>query len=139
MAFVPEYEFDIFVSYAHVDDQPLIDAVGERPTGWVATLVRHLKTELAQKIGRAEAVSVWFDAHNLRGHHTLVDEIAARLERSAIFLAILSPGYAASQWCWDEVSLFTRGSPDLARRIFVVEKAPLDEGSAMPLGITTML
>jgi hypothetical protein len=93
MAFIPGYEHDVFVSYAHVDDQPFIDAAAglERSSGWVSTLVRHLKNELAQKIGRSDALSVWFDSNNLRGNHKLIDEIAARLERAAIFVAILSP------------------------------------------------
>ena len=134
MAFVPEYDHDIFISYAHVDDQPFIDGTTglERSTGWISTLVRHLKNELAQKIGRADAVSVWFDSHNLRGHHSLFDEIAARLERAALFIPILSPGYVASQWCQDEAALFSRrlGS-DLGRRVFVIDKTPLDD-DAMP-------
>src|SRR5215472_19368892 len=94
MAFIPGYEHYVFVSYAHVDDRPFIDAAAglERASGWVSTLVRHLKNELAQKIGRSDAVSVWFDANNLRGNHQLNDEIAARLERAASFVAILSPG-----------------------------------------------
>lgn len=134
MAFIPGYDHDIFVSYAHVDDQSLIDmAAGqERATGWVSTFVRHLKNELAQKIGRADAVSLWFDSHNLRGNHTLTDEIGARLDRTAILVAILSPGYTASQWCRDEAQFFTRAPGDLGRRIFVVEKAPLDGGDAPP-------
>ena len=137
MAFVPEYEHDIFVSYAHVDDQPFVHSAAgaEQSTGWVTTLIRHLKNELAQKIGRADAVSVWFDSYGLRGHHTLVDEIAARLERTAIFVAILSPGYIASQWCQDEARLFAAAAGDLGRRVFVVEKAPLDDGASPPAGL----
>jgi hypothetical protein len=133
MAFVPEYEHDIFVSYAHVDDQSFIDAATgqERSSGWVATLVRHLKNELAQKVGRADAVSIWFDAHNLRGNHPLNDEIAARLERTALLIAILSPGYIASDWCQQEARLFASAGDDRGRRVFVVEKAPL-EGDQPP-------
>jgi hypothetical protein len=133
MSFIPGYEHDIFISYAHVDDQPFIAGAGlEHSSGWVSTLVHHLKNELAQKIGRSDAVSVWFDSHNLRGNHQLTDEIAARLERVALFVAVLSPGYVASQWCQDEARLFKRGcGGDPGRRLFVIEKAPLD-GEAGP-------
>jgi hypothetical protein len=135
MAFIPGYEHDVFVSYAHVDDEPFIAAaVGlERATGWVSALVRHLRNELAQKIGRSDASSVWFDSSNLRGNHKLIDEIAARAERSASFVAILSPGYVASQWCQDEARLFTHlcgGDP--GRRLFVIDKAPLDDEPGPP-------
>jgi hypothetical protein len=135
MAFIPGYEHDVFVSYAHVDDRPFIDAAAgqERSSGWVSTLVRHLKNELAQKIGRSDAVSVWFDSNNLRGNHKLIDEIAVRLERAAIFVAILSPGYTASQWCQDEARMFARGcGGDPGRRLFVIEKAPLDNELGPP-------
>ena len=133
MGFIPEYEHDIFVSYAHVDDQPFIDAATgqERATGWVATFVRHLKNELAQKVGRADAVSVWLDAHNLRGHHPLNEEIGGRLGRAALFVAILSPGYVASDWCQQEARLYADIGSDRGRRVFVIEKAPL-EGDETP-------
>jgi hypothetical protein len=134
MAFVPQYEHDIFVSYAHVDDQPFTShgIERERPHGWVVTLVRHLKILLGQNFGRPDAVSVWFDSHNLRGHHTLADEIAAKLEKTALFVAMVSPGYIASQWCQDEAELFARAPGDLGRRIFVIEKAPLEQDTVMP-------
>jgi hypothetical protein len=90
-----------------------------------------LKNELAQKIGRADAVSVWLDAHNLRGHHPLNEEIAGQLERTALFVAILSPGYTASDWCQQEARLFAGTGSDRGRRVFVIEKAPL-EGDEPP-------
>jgi hypothetical protein len=135
MAFIPGYEHDVFVSYAHVDDRPFIDAAAgqERSSGWVSTLVRHLKSELAQKVGRSDAVSVWFDSNNLRGNHKLTDEIAARLAHAASFVAILSPGYIASQWCQDEAHMFARAcGGDPGRRLFVIEKEPLDDEPGPP-------
>jgi hypothetical protein len=124
MAFVTQYEHDVFVSYAHVDDEPLIDLAGQevRGSGWVSTLIRNLKNELDRKVGRPGAVSVFFDRHNLQGNHTLTEEITARLERTAIFLAVLSPGYVSSDWCQEEAFQFSHAPGGLARRIFVVEK-----------------
>jgi hypothetical protein len=134
MSFVPGYEQDVFISYAHVDDEPFFDAAGpDQSVGWVARFVRLLKNELAQKVGRAEGFSVWLDSHDLRGNHTLNEEIAARLDRAANFVAILSPSYVASRWCQDEARLFAqRFAGDLTGRVFVVEKAPLDDDSAVP-------
>jgi hypothetical protein len=135
MSFAPGYEQDVFVSYAHADDQPYLEppAGGEPPLGWVGTLVRQLKNELGQKIGRGDACNVWFDNHRLRGNHSLTEEIAAQLERSATFVAIVSPGYLASAWCRDELSLFFRRSaPELARCVFFVEKTPLDPDEPLP-------
>lgn len=130
MAFVPEYDHDVFISYAHVNDVPprlnTQPGVNQAP-GWVATLVWHLKAELAQKIGRFDGFEVWFDQETLRGHHNLSDEIAARLKSSAIFVAIRSPAYLASLWCQDEARLFAQHfGAATGDRVFVVEKDPLD-------------
>jgi hypothetical protein len=126
MAFVPGYDQDVFISYAHVDNQPFFDA--EESAGWVATFVRLLKNELAQKLGRAEDFTVWFDAINLRGNHSVTPEITTKLGRAATFVAIFSPPYAASRWCRDEARLFAQHfADDVAGRIFVVEKEPLDD------------
>ena len=135
MMFVPGYDHDVFVSYAHVDDEPWLEppSGAEKPPGWVATLVRHLRIALARKIGRPDAFNVWFDQLNLRGNHQVTDEIATRLKSSATFFAILSPGYSASIWCQQEARLFTRHFADnLRNRVFIVEMSPLDDDAQPP-------
>jgi len=134
MNLVPGYEQDIFISYAHVDDVPFFGGVDpDQSAGWVTRLVRHLENFLAQQIGRLELFSLWKDDHNLRGNDAITPEIAAELERTAIFVAILSPGYLASRWCRDEARLFTeRFAGDLAGRIFVIEKALLGDNVVVP-------
>jgi len=138
MVFVPGYDQDVFISYAHVDDEPFFDAVRpDQSAGWVTTFVRLLTNELAQKIGRKEKFTVWFDTISLRGNHALTGEITAKLERAANFVAILSPPYLASQWCRDEAHLFTRRfACDLEGRLFIVEKASLDDGAVVPPELT---
>jgi TIR domain len=70
---------------------------------------------------------VWFDRSNLNGNHKLNDEISTRLERAASFVAVLSPRYLASQWRQDEACMFAHAcGGDPGRRLFIVEKAPLD-------------
>ena len=44
--YVPNYKNDIFISYAHVDNERLPGA----DAGWVTTLVSALKKSLAQKV-----------------------------------------------------------------------------------------
>ena len=61
--FVPGYHHDIAVSYAPVDDQPVY---GEEE-GWVTSLIKALKIQLAQKLGSAEVFSLWSD-HQLPGN-----------------------------------------------------------------------
>src|SRR5262245_13950230 len=89
--------WDLFVSYAHVDNTPVFGA-----RGWVSTLVQNLRNLLAQKMGRQDASSVWWDEIELRGNHDVTPEIRTTLQQSAALLLVLSPGYLASQWCKQE-------------------------------------
>jgi hypothetical protein len=121
MTFVPGYDQDVFISCAHADNEPFLD----EPTGWVATFVRLLRNELAQKVGRADGFELWFDAISLRGNHNVTPELTAILRRAATFVAILSPPYAASRWCRDEAA--EEGDPG-AQDVLVK-----DDAKALPL------
>ena len=59
MAFVSGYQHDVFIRYAHIDDEPSIP--GDNATRWVSTLSQILQTRLDQKLGRKGAVKVWMD------------------------------------------------------------------------------
>jgi hypothetical protein len=132
MAYVPGYEHDVFVSYAHVDDDP---EPGET-TGWVTTLVSSLKSKLGQKLGRSDAFSLWMD-HELLGHASISRQLIDTLERTATLVIILSPGYVASSWCQREASTFLS---HLARRresssqIFIVRRDRIDGGEPEEFG-----
>ena len=117
-AFVTGYRYDIFVSYAHVDDEPLSGA----PRGWVSTLVRNLEVQLATKLGRKYAPP-WMD-HQLAGNAPLTPEIVAALRETATLLVFVSPGYLVSDWCKREREAFLqliRQRLDSGSRVFVVE------------------
>ena len=123
-AFVPGYQHDIFVSYAHVDDLtfPGIE------TGWVATLIAGLKVKLSQKLGRSDLFSLWKD-EQLSPNKPLTPEILNALKQSATLVIILSPGYMASPWCQREMQTFWQELAQRSRsdsRIFVVERDKLE-------------
>jgi len=120
MAFVPGYDNDIFVSYAHVDNVPLPGA----EEGWVSTLMRGLKTRLAQLLGRSGDFVVWRDP-NLSAHEPLTPQLLDALTQSAALLIVLSPGYLASEWCLREKSTFLQLAHQRVRagsRVFVIER-----------------
>jgi hypothetical protein len=130
MAFVPQYTYDIFVSYAHVDDLP--EPVTQE--GWVTTLVRGLKKRLAQKLGRNDAFTLWMD-RELAGNVPITPEIIHTLQHSATLLLILSPGYLASKWCQQEMQTFLHALRERAHagsRVFIVERAAFDETGRPP-------
>jgi TIR domain len=125
-SYVPSYEHDIFISYAHIDNEPLFGA----QEGWVTTLVNNLKNLLGVKlgcveVGKAEAVkkevySLWMD-YKLRGNEPVTPDIDKCLKNSATFLPILSTSYLASQWCRLEFETFLNQVGSGSGRIFMVE------------------
>jgi hypothetical protein len=123
MAFVQGCQNDIFVSYAHVDDQPLPGT----NSGWVSTFVGCLRTRLAQRLGRSDAFSLWMD-HELLGSQSITRQLIDRARNSATLIVVLSPGYAASGWCKRERETFLDlVQEQSARPIFVVERDRVDE------------
>jgi len=115
--YISGYQHDVFVSYAHLDNEPLVGS----DKGWVTTLITELKKLLGQKLGRADAYSLWMD-YKLRGNQLVTPDIEAQLKNTATFLLILSPGYLASKWCVLEYTTFLQQVGASAGRIFMVEK-----------------
>jgi hypothetical protein len=117
MAFVPGYDHDVFVSYAHVDDEPLSGA----PHGWVTTLVGNLETIVRQKLGYKQ-FEFWMD-QELAGNAPLTPAILDALSKTALQLVVVSPGYLASEWCAKERQAFlqkVRERLDAGSRAFLV-------------------
>jgi hypothetical protein len=130
MAYVQNYQFDLFVSYAHVDNTPMEPA----DHGWVDALVRILESALNMKLGRRDIASIWRDSQSLRGNHEVTGHINEQVKRSALLLVVLSPGYLSSEYCLKELQTFVANNP--SDRIFVVYKDPIDENKQkMPSGI----
>jgi hypothetical protein len=106
-----------------VDDEPLRDG-GD---GWVTTFTKCLKIKLNQLLGRPDAYTWWID-HELHGGQQITPEILEKVRRSAMLLVILSPGYAASEWCRLELDTFAgfiaRGE---GRSIFIVDRCKIDD------------
>lgn len=124
MAYLTQFEDDIFVSYAHVDDE----TIAEPGNGWVTHLTKCLRTELARKLGRSDAYSMWVD-HDLLHSHPLTPQILDRVRRSAILVVMLSPGYVASNWCRQEREAFWEVARERGHQnVFVVEIDPIDDG-----------
>lgn len=113
--------YDIFVSYAHVDNEVL---PGEQ-NGWVTNLIRTLEIYLRQKMGRRESYSLWRDPE-LPGNVPLTPEIIDTVKQSELFLLILSPGYQASRWCMQELETFVAKHGVDSSRVFVVEREKPD-------------
>lgn len=125
MAFVHGFENDVFVSYAHADNE--VDALGD---AWVHQLQQNLRIALKQRLGRGDDLNIYFDARRLQGNHPL-DEILDSVRKSAVFLAVGSPSYVNRQWTRDELAAFVAASEDTGR-LFALERLPLDPGDRYP-------
>ena len=125
MAFVHGFENDVFISYAHADNE--VDALGD---AWVHQFQQNLRIALKQRLGRGDEINIYFDARRLQGNHPL-DEILDSVRRSAVFLAVGSPSYVNRQWTRDELAAFVAVSDDPSR-LFALERLPLDPGERYP-------
>ncbi|MFY9261274.1 MAG: toll/interleukin-1 receptor domain-containing protein [Gallionella sp.] len=107
---------DIFISYAHIDNQPFSE--GEK--GWISHLINHLRNELSRKMGRAENYELWMD-FRLKGSDELTPAIEDQLVKTHALVILLSPGWLASEWCQRELKVFAQHLAHPAGRVFVVE------------------
>lgn len=102
MAYVDSFEHDIFLSYARVDDQ----TVGESERGWVSTFEKHLQVALDRRAGRIGAVKIWRDLRRIDGNQLFDRTIEVALDATAVFVALTSNGYLASDYCRQELAWF---------------------------------
>jgi hypothetical protein len=95
------YKNDIFLSYAHIDNQHFSDV----EKGWIDYLHERLEMRLAQLLGKTP--NIWRD-RKLGGNDVFDNEILAELSRSAVMVSVLSPRYVMSHSCAEEVDGFCR-------------------------------
>jgi hypothetical protein len=138
MSFLTDYEDDIFISYAHNDNQALLE--GQR--GWVDTFHQALEKRLQVHLGAKP--KIWRDPR-LQGNDYFADALVEQVPKVAILIPVLSPSYINSEWCRREMDLFCRIAGETGgvrlgskARIFKVEKihVPLERHPAELQGMT---
>src|SRR5262245_24739878 len=98
MSFLAGFDNDIFISYSHVDN------LGDR---WVERFHGELEIALARRIGQLGVVNIWRDAR-LEGNQLFDETIKNAVHKTAVFLAITSNGYLASNYCLQELAWFSQ-------------------------------
>ena len=123
-----DFENDIFISYAHLDNAPL--PLDDRTQGWVSNFHTCLDAFLGEYLGRKP--KIWRD-RRLESNTIFADEIIENLLKAAVLVSVLSPRYVQSEWCIRELQRFNEaikqaGLDRIANksRIFKVEKLPVD-------------
>src|SRR5215213_6186744 len=93
------FEYDIFISYGHLDDENPDDI-----KGWVDLLVERLPGQIQGDLGFTP--KIWRDERSLRGNDLLTAAIKEGIESSLLFVPVLSPRYVLSEWCRRELDIF---------------------------------
>jgi hypothetical protein len=125
------FDSDVFISYAHIDNQPLPGG----QDGWVTVFHEALEQFLSRfKGGNAR---VWRDK-KLRGNDVFSDEIMDQFPKTAALISVLTPRYLSSEWCTKEINGFcgvaqrTGGVVvENKARVFKVIKTPFDPGESL--------
>src|ERR1044072_1141962 len=119
---MPESASDVFISYAHADDEVPAGA----GKGWVTTLADELQKVLRRKLGGAGA-RVFMD-HQLVANEPLTASLRGNLSGRRTLLLVMSPGYQRSSWCQWELARFVEDGAARASRdgVFIVETEPVE-------------
>jgi hypothetical protein len=101
MSAVQGFEYDIFISYSHIDDEPTI----EGKPGWVDFFEDLLRKRLRVKLGGE--VNIFRDTQ-LSKFGTFSDQLNKAISTSAVLVSIISPKYVQSKWCLIEMGEFLK-------------------------------
>ncbi|PSB24623.1 DUF4062 domain-containing protein [Stenomitos frigidus] len=119
------FENDIFISYAHIDNEPLT----EGQEGWISDFHQSLEKLLAQLLG--DRPRIWRDP-KLQGNDYFADTIVDQFSKVALLVSIFSPRYIKSEWCVRELKGFHTAASQTGgvrvadkARIFKVIKTPV--------------
>lgn len=127
-----EFEQNLFISYAHIDNQPVPPA----EQGWITQFHETLNALLSMRLGKT--AKIWRD-QKLQGNDVFDAEIVTQFSSSAVLVSVLSSRYLNSEWCTREVREFCAGARsrgglviDNKSRIFKVIKMPVEQEHSLP-------
>ncbi|MDN3723569.1 toll/interleukin-1 receptor domain-containing protein [Aequorivita sp. SDUM287046] len=99
MALIPGYEYDIFISYVHADNES--ETFGE--DGWIDQFYKYLDTKLNK---HSKDIKIWWDSKNLDRSEVFDNSIAEAIDKSAIMICLYSRLYPQSDYCLKELDHF---------------------------------
>lgn len=133
------FQKHLFISYAHIDNQPL----SGQEQGWITRFESSLAAMLSMRLGRK--AEVWRD-RKLRGNDVFADEILQQFPGTAMLVSVVSPRYLESEWCRKEAFEFCKYAElegglvvQNKCRVFKVIKTPVDTEDSLPPQMKTVL
>lgn len=125
MTYTIDHRFDVFISYAHFDNEP-----GPEGVRWVTQLHDHLRSALRQRLGRgADDLSIFLDSV-VKANQQL-PELLEAVSNSAVLLVVGSRAWASRDWTLRELETFCAATNDPSR-IFLAEYLPLHHSDSYP-------
>jgi len=113
MAYLPNYRWDLFISYAHKDERNF-------PPGWVSGFVGDLR--MAIENGLSRPLEVFFDQAEQKAYNT-IESILSEVRSSALLVVLATPSWIKSDWCARELREFLSTRADTTR-VMVAEFRP---------------
>ncbi len=110
-------QYDIFVSFAHADNERALDS----EFGWVTRLAHDLNT-----VPGLQPKNIFID-HQLKIGDAFSDDLVTTVQNSLLLLLVLSQNYMRSAWCGKELEHFILAhgnDPKKPTDVFVVELTP---------------
>lgn len=103
MAYLSHFKYDIFISYARLNDKvPPGDA-----EGWVTRFHKELRYALSQRFERDDDIEIWRDREKMDESVLFGKEIPERINESGIFLALTSRAFLTQRgYCHKELTWF---------------------------------
>jgi hypothetical protein len=126
------FEKQVFISYAHIDNEPL----SEKQQGWITRFHASLMAMLSMRMGRK--ADIWRDS-KLSGNDIFADEIVQQFPKTALLISVVTPRYVESEWCTREVREFCKSAEttggvlvDNKSRVLKVIKIPVEDEQPLP-------
>ena len=113
MAYVEDYNYDIFVSYAHKDNEE---------KKWITNFIDYFKSLLLESDVSANIFIDYKKLIKIGGLHTNLMEA---IEESAMLLVVLSTSYLTSEYCKEEREYFYtqyHNDPLFKKRLIILQK-----------------
>lgn len=133
------FEKDLFISYAHIDNEPLTP----EQQGWITRFHASLEALLSMRMGGQ--ARIWRD-NKLRGNDVFGPEIVDQFAHTAVLVSVLTPRYLNSEWCNKEVAEFCKRAEESGgmvvenkARMFKVLKTPVDTQESLPQVVKDVL
>jgi hypothetical protein len=123
-----EHISDVFISYAHADDEVPYGA----SSGWVTLFVDELKKRMRSILG-GDGARIWMD-YQLAANDQVTEKLVDTVRGSRTVVLFMSKGYSRSKWCQKELGTFLEYNKAQSHKesVFIVELAPTNRESWHP-------